>query len=85
MTKRSLSPVQVELLHHIELSDAGWQQRAIDQLVLAACLEASGELGESEILQRISDIHEPVGAELVRRSIARLCSAKDLLEIHRGH
>ena len=81
MSKRSLSVEQIELLHHIELSEAGWQERVVDQFVLSACLDAATGLTDAEIQAGLFGVIDVVGAEQIRRSIQRLVSAKRLVEL----
>lgn len=84
MTYKPLSAEQIALLHHVELSEAGWRQKVVDQFVLAVCLQTPGILSEDEIRRATGDALGVASSEQVRRSIERLRSGRHLVEVALG-
>lgn len=85
VSKGRLTPEQIELLHHVELAQAGWQDRLVDQLVISAALAASAPLSAEVISGNLSGIVDlPDITEITRRSIQRLISSRTLVEVQKG-
>jgi len=85
VSKGRLTPEQIELLHHVELAQAGWQDRLVDQLVISAALAASAPLSAQVISGNLSGIVDlPDITEITRRSIQRLISSRTLVEVQKG-
>ena len=84
MQKRRLTADQVALLHHVELADAGWQERALDQLILATALPEQSVTLET-VHNSISSIGgAAVSADRVDRSVRRLVGSRMLIEVSSG-
>lgn len=85
MSKGRLTPEQIELLHHVELAQAGWRDRLVDQLVVSAALAASAPVSIQAISGSLSAVVElPDFIDIARRSIQRLVSARRVIEVHKG-
>ncbi len=83
---RRLAPEEVVLLHHVELADAGWQERLLDQLVIAAVLSAGGPLSFAELISQVEAITGvPPAMDSMQRSLRRLLGSKLLLESSADH
>lgn len=82
MQKRQLAAEEVALLHHVELTDAGWQDRFVDQLVTASVLSASTPIEIDVIRKAVTSLAgQAIASERVDRSVNRLVSSKVLLEV----
>lgn len=85
MSKGRLTVEQIELLHHVELAQAGWQDRLADQLVVSAALAATVPLSAEAITEHMRVIVElSNSSEVTKRSIQRLVSARRLVEVQKG-
>lgn len=85
MSKGRLTVEQIELLHHVELAQAGWQDRLADQLVVSAALAAAVPLSAEAISESLRAIVELSNSnEVTGRSIQRLVAARTLVEVQKG-
>jgi hypothetical protein len=81
---RTLAHDQAELVHHVELADAGWQDRLWDQLVLSSVVVA-GSRNESELVTEVGGLlGGAAGRDATTRAIKRLVRARSLLEVGDG-
>jgi hypothetical protein len=85
MEKRRLNSEQIDLLHHVELSDAGWQDRVLDQLVLAKAISADVPMSIELYREGVAAVTgENIGADRVDRAVLRLVSSRALHEVSSG-
>lgn len=69
------------LVHHVELSKAGWRQRALESMVLAICFSSAQPLTGEEILADLNDqLDAPVGRAQVESVLHLLLSKGRLVE-----
>lgn len=85
MQKRQLAAEEVALLHHVELTDAGWQDRLVDQLVIANVLGASSPVSLNTIREAVlSLVGQGIGSDRVDRAVDRLVGSKSILDVGSG-
>jgi len=85
MRVAKLSPELVALIHHVELNKAGWWDRAVQRLIVAAVWLA----GEGLTPQAVSDrLREAFGVNLaastVEKQLQVLCDSNTLVALHDG-
>ena len=85
MTQRPLPSELVALIHHVALSEAGWRDNLIDQLVLSSAFLRDSPC-RSEDLR--SSLHSEFGIAVddgaFGRSVTRLLASRSLVEISAG-
>lgn len=68
------------LVHHVELSKAGWRDRALESMLLATCFSAGSPLSSEEISTRLNDqLDAPIGRAQVESIIEVLVSRGSLV------
>lgn len=85
MATQMLRPELTALVHHIELDKAGWLDKAAKSLVtFAVWLNGNGLAldGVCDFLR--DDLHIDLDQDRMRRLIAEMCEADDLIECHTG-
>lgn len=83
VSKRVLSSEQIDLLHHIELSEAGWRKKVIDQVCLSSLLLAKGSSTSEELTRTATGLVATSRADIVE-ALARLIGDKKANEISVG-
>lgn len=74
----------IALVHHVELSNAGWWELAVERLVVIALWGSSAPLGSAQIVRRLSEEFEiAVQASEVELALGGL-SASQVIEAHGG-
>lgn len=69
------------LIHHVELSKAGWRDRALESMVLSTCYVSDIPLSVNEIAQRLNEqIETPLGRAQIESSVRRLLSKPQLVK-----
>jgi len=85
MEKGRLTADQIVLVHHVELADAGWQERLADQLVLASALSSDQPVTLETIRASLLSIGgAALGPDRVDASIRRLTGSRRLHEVSVG-
>lgn len=73
------------LVHHVELSKAGWRERALESMILSTCYISDGALSGEEIAQRLNDqIETPLARAQIESAINRLLSKPQLIRTQNG-
>jgi hypothetical protein len=80
MPRRSLSPELITLIHHVELSNAGWRDRLADQLILAALDKKHGSATRAELESRLLALGAALDNATLQQSVSRLVAHGSLLE-----
>lgn len=73
------------LVHHVELSKAGWRDRALDTMVIATCYLSDSPLIQEEISTQLnSQLPAPLGEAQIKDVIDRLISRSSLVRLSEG-
>lgn len=82
MSNYKLPPHLVSLVHYVELSKAGWIEKAQDLIVLAVLVDKSKGVSYSDILTDVnSRLSAPLGQAQLRQIIGRLLKDGSLIEV----
>ena len=82
MTRRHLPSELVALIHHVELSEAGWRDRLIDQLVLSSVILRHAPCGPEELRTNLgSEFNITIDGGAFQQSVNRLLGTRRLIEI----
>ena len=85
MTQRYLRSELVALIHHVELSEAGWRDNLIDQLVLTSMFLQAAPCGPEDLLSSLnSGFGVAIDDGAFGQSIKRLVASRSLVEIDAG-
>ena len=75
----------VALIHHVELSEAGWRDRLLDQLVTAVMFLRATPCESEELRTSLdSDFNLTTDDKAFHQSVKRLLESRSLLEIDGG-
>ena len=83
--RRRLPSELVALIHHVELSKAGWRDHLIDQLVVSSMFIRATPCGVEELRASLgSDFSLTVDDRAFHQSVKRLLASRSLIEIDDG-
>jgi len=79
---RKLPPELISLVHHVELNEAGWWDKAVQQLIVATIWRSGESLTAQAVLDKLAD-HFSVNldADRVRNQIDALCAPGTLVAL----
>src|SRR6267378_8290387 len=82
MPSRKLSPAVVSLIHHVELNKAGWWEKAIQRLIVAAIWLSGKPLARDEVIVTLREQFSVIADHArLRGPIDQLLSNETLVEI----
>lgn len=85
MLKSELPRDLVSLIHHLELSDASWRDKVIEQLIVAVIYLSHEKIGIVEIRKRLrSQFSVAIEPHRLRDLVERFCSQHILLKLSDG-
>ena len=85
MTQRYLRSELVALIHHVELSEAGWRDNLIDQLVLSSMFLQAAPCGPEDLRSSLnSGFGVAIDDGAFGQSVKRLVASRSLVEIDAG-
>ena len=83
--RRILPPEIVALIHHVELSEAGWRDQLLDQIIVSSMFLRTIPCVEEELRSSLkSDFGLIVDDRAFQQSIKRLLTSQRLIEIDSG-